>query len=1117
MLKKKCAWAALALIPVLLLAQFGAGLQGTVTDPSGAVVPNAAVTLTNNETRQKFTTVAGGEGFYRFTGLAPGTYTLTIEAPNFNRQVVRDIAVQAEQTQGTNVTLSPGNITQTVDVTGEAPTLVQTENAQVGRTLTTREVDSLPQFGRDPYELLRLAPNTTSDMSRSANGNSVALPNETGPGGSNYGIFQTENMVPVSANGQRVSNNDFLVDGVSVNSLGWGGAAVVTPNQESVKEILVLTNAYSAEWGRNSGAQVSVVSKNGANDLHGSGFFHYDSPSLNAYNRWGGPGGALPVRDNNLYRQFGGSLGGPVVRNKVFWFFSYEGLRQSTSGVANVWVETPEFRQAVISARPNSVTAHILQSPGITPRVISVLNAPCPPGFAAGTCQPVSGGLDIGSLQGQAGAYTNPNTVGTGLDGAPDIQFAQIAIPSRVSGNQYNGRVDYNVTPNNIVAVSTYFTHLNNLSSDSTNGARPMADINFTPLNSAATMTYTHVFTPTLLNEVRGNFTRFAANQVSSNSGVVNWGIPRLEVQGFPFGRIYIGAPWSETTPGLFAQNTYEFRDIASKVQRNHGLKFGLELRREQDNNNLVGGARPDYVFQGPWDLANSAPIFEMVDINPQTGGPPNASRSLRTPYYGWFVQDDWKARPNLTLNLGLRWEYYSPPTEAHGNLSNLFFGSQALTDATVRLTSQLYRPQYRNFAPRFGFAWSPRPQNQNLVVRGGFGVFYDRIPEALFGNATRNPPLFAALGICCGTASNPFVGGQIQYALGSNNSPFSYPINPVLAQGINPATGSPVTGSVEIYGAPQYMPNSMIYVYSLDIEYKLPGNIAAEIGYSGSEGHHLIRLVNQNFLYPNNPAFNAVYFPMPDDNSNYNAGILTLRHPMQHGVQLIFNYRWAKSLDNSSFEGPGFVTNQTWPQNNRLNWAPSDYDARYLINAAAVWDIPSHFKQQNSMLARILGGWELDPIITWHTGFPWTPVIGQSVQTPGGPSLSPIRPTAYFGGAGDSQSISAFKTGSNFAQGGAAYFDIKTVGPPGIGRNSFRGPRFFQTDLAFAKNTHLPWFKEYSNLELRVNFFNIFNQLNLAPLSFSDPGTHPDNSFFGTSNAGLAGRVVELQARFSF
>ena len=1113
---KNATFALAALLPSLLFAQFGASLQGTVTDPSGGVIPGASLTLKSNETQKTVTAKSSDEGFYRFTGLAPGSYTLTAESKNFSKHVTENIAVQAEQSQGVNVTLQPGSVTDTINVSGESPTLVQTENAQIGGTITAQQVQSLPDFGRDPYELVRLSANVTADMGRAGNGNSISLPNSTGPGGSNSSIFQTENQLPISANGQRMSDNSYMVDGVSVNSLSWGGAAVVTPNQESVKEVVVLTNAYSAEWGRNSGAQISVISKNGTNDLHGSGFFHYASPSLNAYNRWGGPSNARPLRDNNLYRQFGGSLGGPLVKDKVFWFFSYEGLRQSSTGVVNSWVETPQYRQAVIAGRPNSVTAQILQSPGISPRVINVISTPCPSGFAAGTCQQVAGGLDVGSLVGGTSSYTNGNT-GGGLDGIPDLEFAQVSVPGRTGGNQYNGRVDFSLTSKDTITVSTYFTILNTLGADASSGGRPMADVNFRPLNTAVTLTYSHDFTPTLLNEARANFTRFAADQVSSNAGVVDWGIPRIEVQGFPFGRVYMGAPWSESTPGLFAQNTYEVRDTLSKVWGSHGFKFGAETRREQDNNNLVGGARPDYVFQGLWDLANSAPIFEQVDVNPQTGGPPNAARSLRTPYYGLFAQDDWKVRPGLTINLGLRWEYFAPPNEAHGNLSNLLFGSQGLANSKVSLVSQFYRPDYRNFGPRAGFAWAPSPAKSNFVVRGGFGMFYNRIPEALFGNAARNPPNFAALGICCGTASNPFVGGQIKYALGANDSPFSYPINPLLAGGINPATGGPTSGSVEIYGAPQYLPNAMVYVYSLGMEFKLPGKIAADVGYSGSEGHHLIRLVNQNFLYTNNPAFYAVYFPMPDDNSNYEAVLGSLRRSIDHGLSFVVNYRWAKSLDNSSYEGPGAVTNQTWPQNNALNWGPSDFDVRHLVNAAAVWQIPVPKTWRTGMVNKILGGWELSPIETWHTGFPWTPVINQSVQTAAGPSLGPIRPTQYFGGAGTDTSNSAFQTGSNFSKGGAAYFNLTASGLPGVGRNSFRGPRFMQTDLSFAKHVALPWFKENSNLELRAYMFNLFNQLNLAPFSFNDNSTHPDNPFFGIAGSALAGRGVEFQAKFSF
>ena len=558
-------------------------------------------------------------------------------------------------------------------------------------------------------------------------------------------------------------------------------------------------------------------------------------------------------------------------------------------------------------------------------------------------------------------------------------------------------------------------------------------------------------------------------------------------------------------------------------VAGNHALRFGVELRWEQDNSSLVGGSRPLYVFDGLFNLANSAPVFESIDANPQTGGPATAQRYFRTPYYGVFVQDDWKVRPNFTLNLGLRWEYFSPPYQNGATLSNIAFGSNGLANSHLVQVNHLYNSDFNNFAPRLGFAWSPHTTS-NFVVRGGFGIFYNRIPEVLFANALANPPNFARYGVCCGTAATPFVNGQIVYTLGSSNSPFSYPANPGLAQGINPATGAPSAAAVEIWGAQANTPNPMVYVFSLDAEYKLPGKIVADLGYSGSAGHHLIRLVNQNFLYPNNlsnpnngAAFSAVYIPQPDDNSDFNAGILTLRRQFDHGFLFAFNYRWSKSLDNSSYEGPGFATNQTFPQNNHSEWGPSDFDVTHIYTFSAVYEVPGSHRH-NGLWRALVGGWELSPIISWHTGFPWTPVIGQSVQTPGGPSLSPIRPTVYFGGAGHSESNLAYMTGLNFINGGPAYFNTTASGPPGIGRNSWRGPHFFQTDMSFAKNIRFPFFfRESANMELRANFFNIFNQLNLQPLGFSGGGTHPDQPFFGVSPGALAGRVVELQARFSF
>ncbi|MBV8818793.1 MAG: TonB-dependent receptor, partial [Acidobacteriaceae bacterium] len=779
----------LAVWPVC--AQFRAGIQGTVSDSSGAVIPGASVTLTSNETQKKQTTTSSGEGFYRFNGLAPGSYTVSASKQEFQTMSVENVRVTGDDIQGVNLTLQPGAMTQSVTVQGETTPALQTENANVDVQLTTQAVRDLPQIGRDPYNLLRLAPGVFGDSGRSAGGQSVALPNSNGPGGSNTSIFQTENQVPIVANGQRLSQNNFQIDGVSVNSLTWGGAAVLTPNQESIKSIRVSSSDYSAESGRNSGAQIDVISQNGTNQFHGSGVFKYDDPIFNAYNKFGGTNAPV-VRVNDYQRQFAASIGGPVVKNHLFFFFSYEGLRDNSTNYQTSYVETPQYRQQVLSLRPNSMLAKVFQNPGIAPRVVTYLNAPCPSGFAPGTCQQVNGGLDIGSIGGTSGHYIDngANPTGGGLDGVPDIAFAQIALPNRTSGNQYNGRMDYNLTTKDSLALSMYFTKLDTLSADAAGGARPLGDLANSPLNTAVTMTYNRILSATMLNEARFNLTRFASNQVTAASST-NFGIPRLEVEALPLpDRIRFGAPQSESTPAIFAQNQFEFRDNLRQVIGNHALSFGGQFRWEQDNNSLVGGARPDYSFQGLWNLANDTPVYEGINANPATGAPADAQRYFRDHDFGIFAQDDWKVRPGLTLNVGIRWEYFSPLTELRGRLTNLQFASPyTLVGAKLVSVGQLYNPDYKNFAPRLGFAWNPQKMNK-LVVRGGFGMYYERIPDVLFANTRGNPPYFARYGICCGTVSSPFAGGQILYALGSSSSIYSYPANPALAVGIDPATG---------------------------------------------------------------------------------------------------------------------------------------------------------------------------------------------------------------------------------------------------------------------------------------------------------------------------------------
>ena len=1127
-------------------AQFRAGIQGTVSDSSGALVPDAKVILKDTETGriQEFTT--NEEGFYRITGLSPGKYELSVEKAGYKKSFTENLSVGAENIQGVDVILEIGEVTATVVINDELVTQLETENANVTKGITTAEVKRLPQAGRDPYELIRLTPGVFGDAGRSPNGNSSGLPNSPGPGGSDNSIFQAENQPQITANGQRISANNFQIDGVSVNSLSHGGAAVVTPNQESVKEIQISSTSYSAEDGRNSGAQIKVVSQNGTNEFHGSAFLKYNSPKLNAFNKYPNDFGRGNVeRVERFFRQFGGSVGGPLHlprfgeggpsiysgRDRAFFFFSYEGLRENTTTPSISYVETPQFRQSVINARPGGITAAILGSDGVQPRIGGVLTPTCADIQGSIPCQVVAGGLDVGSLSGGLGQYlTFGNLGGGGLDGIPDIQKVIIAAPGNRKPNQYNVRFDVLPNSNNQLTFSTYLTRSFLAGSDTGGAARPQADIVTQPHNTAYAILYNRTISPTLLNEARFNFTKFAFDELESSTQT-NFGIPRIEIESLlRDGRIRFGANQSEATPGVFSEKTIEFRDIVSNVRGNHGLKFGGEFRREFNDNNLNGAARPLYTFASLFNFANDAPLFYQINASPQTGGPANAQRHFRSNSFGLFFQDDWKARPNLTLNLGLRYEYFAVLKEKDNQVANFFFGPDGgLAGSRVEPVSQLYNPDRNNFAPRFGFAYSPKQFDlqDKLVLRGGAGVAYNRIPEIVFSNTRGNPPFFARYQICCGTAAtdfgSPFAGGQILYAVGSNNSPFSYPANPALAVGIDPVTGTPPNRTVEIYGALPDTPTAYVYTYSLEAQYALPYNLTATLGYQGSSSHKLIRLVNQLFVQPVIPANYfafAVFIPTPDVNANYNAMNARLTRRFSRGFQFDILYRWAKSIDTLSNEGPGAETNQTFPQDLRQERGPSDFDVKHNFNVSGLWDIPL-FRGRRDFIGKAFGGWQIDGILTAHSGFPWTPHTGQCVRSANSNNfVCPSRPTRYFGGALEDTDDEAFiRPGGNFPGGGLAFFDPNNPGgvlPPGIGRNSFRGPTYFAVDFSLGKRTGVPSFLgEGAFLEVKANFFNAFNSLNLAPFEFFAPTI--DNRDFGRAQSALAGRVIELQARFNF
>lgn len=1164
-----------------LYAQFGASLSGTVTDASGAVIPGATVTLTNPATSEERTTVTGQSGFYKFSELPEGHYTVNAAAKGFKDETYSDVAVSAELARSLDLKLSIGPAAQSVTVNGDLTPMLDTADASLSSTISTQEVTRLPAFGRDPYELLRTGVGITGDAARSGSGGALTLPNNTSQNQSNYGIFQTENQIQISAAGQRVTSNTYEIDGVTVDSLLHGGSTIVTPSIESVDQISVVASNYDATLGRDVGAHILTVTKAGTNELHGSAFFQYDEPGLNAYQPYGGPTStpgvfAPPIRDDLQQREWAASLGGPIRKDRIFGFASYEAAKSTLQSFSETYVPTLQWYAGLMAARPSGLVAGTITKPAGQAIVRAVLPGNC--SALQTECAQVAGGFDIGSFGGTDGQYlanmnangtpANPNLfTGAGLDGSPDLEFAQIQTPSTYRGAQFHARGDWYVTHKDQVFGEFFTQKLDQSTYDAAAGAAPDTILPFRPFNTSISAVYIHTFSPTLINEVRANNTRFADNQIADTANIVNWGIPGMYVQNYGFGQLDLSIPSATTTPYTAAENTYEIHDMVTKILGAQSLRIGFVAREEQDNDNDSGLARPNYAFQGIWDAANDAPLYEGIAANPNTGGVGNAQRYFRRYYYAGYVQDDWKMRPNLTVNLGVRYEYFGALGNKGSEVNDLVLSSTPglqMINSKFALVNHYYPTTPHAIAPKFGFAWQPEASEGKIVFRGGFGVSFDNFDEEPISPAYENGPGYFDYGLCCAglqTTSPTASGTGIIFEYGTSDSPFSYPANPNLAVGVNPATGTPnaftptggtpSTPQIETYSVLPHMKQPTLYTYSFDMQYALPWQMAWTLGYQGSSGFHFLRLVDQNFLYPqsngtcatggactpgvNQTPFNNAYVPTADVHTNYNAMNVHLEKRLQHGLNFSAVYTWSKSMDNASEEGPGFLSNQTDPADPRAEYGPSDFDLRGRFSLVGTWSLPN--PKGNGLIKNVIGNWQANGVFTMHTGFPWTPVIGvPSVALVNGAStIAPTRPTGYGPGSGAPANVpalngcsnGAFETGSNFPLGGANYFVYGTPGPPGVGRNSFNGPCYRDVDMSFAKQVTFSFGEHAALLRFQANLYNIFNLTNLTPLSFGSPettisnvttaGTNVINPLFGLAPAADNGRVVEFFARIEF
>ena len=1171
-------------------AQYRGSLQGTVTDAQGAVVPGAKLTLTDKETNRTLTAETNDSGVYNIGALAPSRYTLTVEKSGFKKKVLEDVGIIAEQANAVNVVLDVGQVAEVMTVVGDAAPLLDTETAAISGTVTSQEVQSMPAYGRDVFQLLQLAPGAFSDGSQAAGGGTNNLPSRNGPGGSgaSTGIFATQNTPAVSVGGGRQELTDVQIDGVGATDAAWGGTTIVTPNLDSVKEVKVVTNGYDAEDGRYSAGTIKVITQNGTNEFHGSAHWRADRPGFNAYQKYNGTNSV--TKNGTFLNDFGGSFGGPIVRNKLFGFFSYETIHSNGSQNSSGWFETPQFRAAA-AAIPGSVGALMFGYKGAAPVQATVQEdqnsntvRDCTNiGLTEGTdCHYIPGqGLDIGSPltsglgthDASYGSGATPFGVGNGLDGVADIQFLSQTFSQPLTEQQFQGRVDYNLTSKDLVAFS--FFYVPNTQTLANGSARSMNFYQQKSRNRTATLIWDRLISTTSENEFRANVGGWRENSLQDNPNSP-WGLPVLQLGNLlnvpALGNSGVNSI-GISNPIEFNQWTYAGKDVLTKVYHSHTLKMGGEMTRILFLDTAPWNARPTYDFNNMWDLMNDAPIQETATFDPQTGVPSDFRQDSRESLYGAFLQDSYKMKPNLTITAGLRWEYFGPISEKYGHLPTVELGqgTSVFTGLKVRTGGNLFNASKANFGPQLGFAWSPRQFGDKLVVRGGFGIAYTALQEANSLDGRNNPPYLSSL--------LNLQGSQILYGVNSlpaSTTSFSgYAANPAAVIVFDPATNLPVSGQtyapVNLVAYEQNWPTTRTYRYSLDLQYDLGRAWVATLGYQGTASRHLTRLYNAGLydyaqiLVPGGAptAFNPVVQSLTEyDNEgrgNFNALLASVRHRFGNAFQLESQYRWSKGLDTGSnnyapaqHNGACSCDGGSYQYTLNHEYGLSDFDVRHTFKLFGIWT-PTIFHGDRSFLEKIAGGWSLSGIMNLHTGFPWNPVdpnIGPNAIYDGSTNGvygggGALRPGYYLGGfrTGDFKTpqypngtVSSPNAADNifpennpvsgvpcYVQSTATLTDISTgaalPGPipcaPAIGRNSFRGPGYFDIDATVGKSFGLPSNKvlgENAKLAFTANFFNLFNRVNLTNID-----TNVNDSTFGVAQNALGSRTIDFQLRLSF
>ena len=1070
-------------LPIGARAQLTRGaVNGTVRDAAGASVSGATVRVQNNATNQSRETSTNEEGFYRVSALEPGTYSVVIESAGFSKVENREVVVQTSLETTFDAELKAGGVTETVDVTAqsEAITLNKT-NPTIGLTVTERQAEELPlSAARNVLNLALLSPNVHS-----------------APGADG-----------ISANGQRARNNNFTIDGSDNNDITVTlSTTPVFP--EAVAEFQIQTNPYSSEYGRNSGAQINIITKSGTNNYHGDAFEFYRGSRLNALDNVQKRNQLTrPVRTNR--NQFGFTIGGPIHlprfgeggpsiydgRDRSHFFFGFQGDRTRSAGVlqASVTIPTAAGFAALqsIPLRTPTATIPTAQSAASRQGVLNQL------GF-------------LNSVYAQNPIFTGvQNTI---INGVPiQVGTTNLGVPQPNDTKTFIARVDHKLSQNDNMTIR----YITNQAED----ANVISNLTFGTLFSGAqalfdqnlALSETHVFDSNIINELRGSYIRRNLNFPENDPDTLT-----TTVSGaFSFGGLS-NFPQSRVT------NYFQLSDTLSWTRGNHGLKFGGDIRFNQLFNKSGFDLKGTYVFNNLADYINNS-AFSFA----QATSPTNFLAEQWQQFY--FVQDDWRVTPNLTLNLGLRYENASIPLG--------FFGDPDPAHQAFAIPGPVQRDN-NNFAPSFGFAYSPRPAEGSFlrklmgdgttVIRGGYRISYDLLFYNILVVNAGNFPF----------TTNRLINNVVDQF--PARVPLTPPVFDPLAQFINTQVDARTPYS---------------QLFSLSVQREFSRNYLLEVGYTGSRALDQVRQLQMNPALLSDaqaaavrarqaipslqarrvaPASGPRVLIGPGAQSTYNAAFVSLNKRFARGLQFGVSYTFSRNMSNNDESlGVAAITNST-PQ------APQDtfqlhgekslsvFDRTHRFVANYLYEVPAPgFAKDNAFLRQVFGGWQISGITTRQSGQPFTIFTG--VDTNGNGSAVGDRPNFNPNGiftldpvTGNFRTftfdannpaflvprVNAASTAGPLIFTGRGAIQANSLGNGSLGKNTFRGPGFYNTNLSVAKNFR---FGEAKNFRITADFLNAFNQDN-----YGNPTSNMNSGNFGLNLNNWGTRTITLGGKFSF